>query len=105
MWRSQPLVSIKPNSFQQTAHNRFNINHLRTTNFHKLQYHLHSGSGPGGRRFKSSLPDHLFSATYKPSEVLKNPAVGKNATLFSFRLYFSLFPLNCSTRVSHAITK
>ena len=49
------------------------------------------GSGPGGRRFKSSLPDHLFSATYTDSEVLKNPAVGKNATLFSSRILLLSF--------------
>jgi hypothetical protein len=45
------------------------------------------GSGPGGRRFKSSLPDHLFSATYADSEVLKIPAVGKNATVFSSLIF------------------
>jgi len=39
------------------------------------------GSGPGGRRFKSSLPDHLFSITYHPFLTSKNPVVGKNATL------------------------
>jgi hypothetical protein len=46
------------------------------------------GSGPGGRRFKSSLPDHLFSARYADSKLLKIPAVGKNATLFSSRIFF-----------------
>jgi hypothetical protein len=38
------------------------------------------GSGPGGRRFKSSLPDHLFSSRYTPSKFPKIHAVGKNAT-------------------------
>jgi hypothetical protein len=41
------------------------------------------GSGPGGRRFKSSLPDHLFSVTYAPSESRKIPVVGKNATVLT----------------------
>ena len=45
------------------------------------------GSGPGGRRFKSSLPDHLFSSRYKPSKPLKIPAVGKNATLLASRIF------------------
>ncbi len=74
---------MKNNSLPRTARNRFNINHLEAINFSRFQYGLESGSGPGGRRFKSSLPDHLFSATYPDSEVLKNPAVGKNVTLFT----------------------
>src|ERR1051326_1756860 len=41
------------------------------------------GSGPGGRRFKSSLPDHLFSSSYAPSKSSKIPAVGKNATVLT----------------------
>src|SRR5579859_6686696 len=45
------------------------------------------GSGPGGRRFKSSLPDHLFSSRYTPSKSLKIPAVGKNATVLTFRVF------------------
>jgi hypothetical protein len=40
-------------------------------------------SGPGGRRFKSSLPDHLFSSRYTPSVLPKNPTVGKNATVLT----------------------
>src|SRR5581483_295598 len=51
------------------------------------------GSGPGGRRFKSSLPDHLFSSSYTPSKSLKIPAVGKNATvLTSLVFYLSFLP-------------
>src|SRR6267142_2535856 len=38
------------------------------------------GSGPGGRRFKSSLPDHLFSITCASFQASRNPPVGKNAT-------------------------
>jgi hypothetical protein len=45
------------------------------------------GSGPGGRRFKSSLPDHLFSARYTHAEALKIPAVGKNATVFTSAVF------------------
>src|SRR6478609_11242561 len=45
------------------------------------------GSGPGGRRFKSSLPDHLFSSRYTPSRSLKIPAVGKNATVLTSRVF------------------
>ena len=41
------------------------------------------GSGPGGRRFKSSLPDHLLSATYTPLKSRKIPAVDKNATVLT----------------------
>jgi hypothetical protein len=41
------------------------------------------GSGPGGRRFKSSLPDHLFSSSYTPSKSRKKTAVGKNATVLT----------------------
>ena len=47
---------------------RFNINQLKTTKFHKLQNHVESGSGPGGRRFKSSLPDHSFSISYSSAD-------------------------------------
>ena len=46
------------------------------------------GSGPGGRRFKSSLPDHLFSIRYAPSKVLKILAVGKNATVLTSQFSF-----------------
>jgi hypothetical protein len=34
------------------------------------------GSGPGGRRFKSSLPDHLFSATYCHLEKIETDRLG-----------------------------
>jgi hypothetical protein len=33
---------------------------LESTEFYRFQQALESGSGPGGRRFKSSLPDQLF---------------------------------------------
>src|SRR5579872_7238425 len=57
-----PSETIRLNYFQTAARNRFNINQLETTDFHKFQNRLESGSGPGGRRFKSSLPDHYFQA-------------------------------------------
>src|SRR6266481_4386434 len=79
----KPQFSIKNNSLPRTARNRLTINHLEAISFSRFQYGLESGSGPGGRRFKSSLPDHLFSATYADLKVLKNPAVGKNVTLFT----------------------
>src|SRR5215510_13028786 len=34
-------------SFQQAARNKFNINHLRTTNFNRVQQDFECGSGPG----------------------------------------------------------
>ena len=34
------------------------MKHLRPPKFNRVQQLLESGSGPGGRRFKSSLPDH-----------------------------------------------
>ena len=44
------------------GHKRFNINRLGSTKVHRFQQCLESGSGPGGRRFKSSLPDQSFLA-------------------------------------------
>jgi hypothetical protein len=58
----KPPISIKKSSFQQAACNSFNINRLETINFNKFQYVLECGSGPGGRRFKSSLPDQSKSS-------------------------------------------
>jgi hypothetical protein len=51
---------------------RADTKHLRSTRFNKVQQWPKSGSGPGGRRFKSSLLDHLFSATYSLPEVLRS---------------------------------
>jgi hypothetical protein len=42
--------------------NSFNAKHLRPTEFNRVQQLLESGSGPGGRRFKSSHPDQSFQA-------------------------------------------
>jgi hypothetical protein len=72
----KPPTSTDPNSFQRAACNSFNINQLETANFNSFQYELESGSGPGGRRFKSSLPDHLFSATYSRLEKIKTDPLG-----------------------------
>jgi hypothetical protein len=41
------------NTVQQASRNRFNKNHLESPQFHKFQLDLASGSGPGGRWFKS----------------------------------------------------
>ncbi len=62
------------------------------------------GSGPGGRRFKSSLPDHLFSSRYTPSKSGKNPAVGKNATVLASRVFMNAKQLALH-RASPAIKK
>jgi hypothetical protein len=40
----------------QLVHNK----DLESTRFSKAQQAIESGSGPGGRRFKSSLPDQFF---------------------------------------------
>jgi hypothetical protein len=61
------------------------------------------GSGPGGRRFKSSLPDHLFSVRYADSELLKIPAVGKNATVFASRVFQEKPPAGCLHKDSRNI--
>jgi hypothetical protein len=47
-------------------------------------------SGPGGRRFKSSLPDQFFSAIYNRVKVQKcDPLVTHQGVNFIFtRLYF-----------------
>jgi hypothetical protein len=39
-------LSRDRNSFQRGARNRFNINHLRTSNFNRFQQGFESGSGP-----------------------------------------------------------
>src|ERR1039458_8874781 len=49
------------NRLQRAARNRFNSNHLETARIYKFQQGVESGSGPGGRRFKSSFPDQQFS--------------------------------------------
>lgn len=67
------------------------INHLGAINFSRFQYGLESGSGPGDRRLKSSLPDHLSSIGYTPSESRKIPAVGKNATVLTSLIFHMLF--------------
>jgi hypothetical protein len=59
------------------------------------------GSGPGGRRFKSSLPDQLFSVAYVPSKLAKIHATGKNVTVFSFE-FLPLGTLDMSFKYSPA---
>jgi hypothetical protein len=43
-----------------SGHKAFSVSHLQATKSYKFQQALESGSGPGGRRFKSSLPDQSF---------------------------------------------
>jgi hypothetical protein len=48
----------------------------------RIQFHLAfkrgvlASSGPGGRRFKSPLPDHFFSATYSHLQKIKTDPLG-----------------------------
>jgi hypothetical protein len=51
----KPPTSINRHSFQRATRNRVNTNQ-RTAVFNGVHHDLESGSGPGGRRFKSSLP-------------------------------------------------
>jgi hypothetical protein len=54
----------KINRESECVGNSFNIKRLRSTKFSRVQQLPESGSGPGGRRFKSSLPDHFFSRSF-----------------------------------------
>jgi len=53
--------------------NSFNCNYLRPTEFNRVQQAPESGSGPGGRRFKSSLPDQLFNNSKQSQELQDRP--------------------------------
>jgi hypothetical protein len=46
--------------------NRFNINRFEATEFRISQQGVQSGSGPGGRWFKSIRPDHFIPETSVP---------------------------------------
>ena len=46
--------------------NENKTNELESPNFSRFQQRLDSGSGPGGRRFKSSLPDQIFPSALTP---------------------------------------
>jgi len=50
-----------------TSRKRFNSNYFKTAKFNNFQYIVESGSGPGGRRFKSSRPDHSFQRVISDS--------------------------------------
>src|SRR5437588_1223143 len=58
--RSLHNSSTQINIGYTCSRNSFHSNHLRSTEFNSLQELSESGSGPGGRRFKSSLPDQSF---------------------------------------------
>ena len=51
-------------SFQQGDAKLHITNHFELLSFTRFHQALESGSGRGGRRFKSSLPDQLFPTTY-----------------------------------------
>jgi hypothetical protein len=59
---AQPKISKS----QGGGCNAFSTNRLRPTESNRNPSAMESGSGPGGRRFKSSLPDHIFSNTNSP---------------------------------------
>jgi len=74
-------TSARINSFQRAARNGFNRNHLESAGFHRFQQSLESGSGPGGRRFKSSLAAMVLSSPFvitrqNTSSDLQKPAGG-----------------------------
>jgi hypothetical protein len=77
------------NSLQQATCNRFNINHLEAINFNTVQYILELISnvvrdqGVGGSNPLS--PTNVFNNLQEYFS-RKNPAVGKNVTLFSSRI-------------------
>ena len=43
---------------------RFNSNHLESGEIREFPHALESGSGPGGRWFKSTRPDHSFPSIF-----------------------------------------
>jgi hypothetical protein len=59
------VKALSFNKVQQSStsgRKRFINNHFETTEFSRVQQGVKSGSGPGGRRFKSSRPDHFIWA-------------------------------------------
>jgi len=67
-----------------------------------------SGSGPGGRRFKSSLPDHFNSITYnfvEEQRVYKRVyiAAGTCGLDINSRQTLAAAMLTASTRSSHHV--
>src|SRR5712692_5396061 len=60
LWLRKHTETTRNNRFQLVAGKAFNSKYLETTNLNTSQQGLESGSGPGGRRFKSSRPDHSF---------------------------------------------
>jgi hypothetical protein len=66
------------NSEQESTHrhNRFNQNELEaTTEIHNVQQVVESGSGPAGRWFKSTRPDHQFQRLHSDLRSFHHPAV------------------------------
>jgi hypothetical protein len=56
LYLQKPSTSTSFGRVRQADRNRLNRNHLESTEFHKFQQALASGSGPGGRWFKSIRP-------------------------------------------------
>src|SRR5215469_14348200 len=65
--QSNPQRITKFNSIQQPIFNRFNINHLRTTNFNRVQQALESGSGPGDGGSNPLCPTIIFNSLHSIS--------------------------------------
>ena len=66
-----------PNNTRQSVLGKRNITkHLKTTPGITPQQVLESGSGPGGRWFKSTRPDHLFSTRYAINSRLQLQSLG-----------------------------
>ena len=59
LWLRMPFEYTKLNSFLQRFRKRFTFNRLAPTEIHRFQLGVESGSGPGGRWFKSIRPDHF----------------------------------------------
>ena len=56
----ETLTFIRIQQHSKPPRNENKTNHLEPPNYGIFQQEPESGSGPGGRRFKSSLPDQSF---------------------------------------------
>jgi hypothetical protein len=66
------LQNLKDCTAIAAARNRLNGNHLPTARFTDFLPMLESGSGPWGRRFKSSRPDHYFETNTNFFKIAEN---------------------------------
>jgi hypothetical protein len=81
--KNHEVQQLSTSSVQQVQYQS-----VKSINFNRIQQGFESGSGPGGRRFESSSPTIYFQSLTSLPECLKNPAVGKNATLFSWQIFY-----------------